>query len=103
MKTLIVALALASVLVQPASAQDAGQMTLKDFRQRTEQVQTYMVLGAIALTSTLGIACPQAIPVGEWRAALAWRTADVQKPWIEILLELMDERGCKGAPVKADT
>lgn len=104
MKALMVALAIASALVSaPVGAQDASTMTLADFRTRNEQTQVYMVLGALALMGKLGVVCPQAIAVGEWRAALRYRDVPIAQPWIDVLVELMDERGCASAPVKADT
>jgi hypothetical protein len=104
MKTLVATLALASALVAtPATAQNAGSMTISDFRQRDESRQTYMVLGAIALTDKLDIVCPVMVTVAEWRAALVHRQFDVTRPWIDVLLELMDERGCAGKVQKADT
>ena len=98
------ALAMASVLLTApgAMAQSADTMTIKDFRARNEQAQTYMVLGFIALTAKLEIVCPQQVSVGEWRAALQYRPVSEQRPWVDVLLELMDERGCKGETVKAD-
>ena len=97
---LVLTLALAS---SPAWAQSAGEMTIKDFRLRNELSRASMVLGAIALTDKLGIVCPRAIPVGEWHAALVHRQLDETRPWVEVLLELMDERGCKGEQTKGDT
>jgi hypothetical protein len=104
MKAQIAALGLASVLIAPAAwaSTDAGDMTIKEFRLRPEQAQVYMVLGAAALTSKLGVSCPQPIAVGEWRAALVHRTLDVTRSWVEVLMELMDERGCAGQKAKGD-
>ena len=104
MRMQMAALAMASALLYTgqAAAQSADTMTIKDFRLRNEQAQTYMVLGFIALTGKLAIVCPQQVSVGEWRAALAYRNVDAAKPWVDVLLELMDERGCKGETVKAD-
>jgi hypothetical protein len=104
MKALVATLALTSALVAvPASAQNAGSMTISEFRQRDEARQTYMVLGAIALTDKLDIMCPVMVTVAEWRAALVHRQFDVSRLWIDALLELMDERGCRGEEKKADT
>ena len=105
MRMQMAALAMASVLLTTsgALAAPAGDMTIKDFRLRAETNQISMVFGAIALTDRLHIICPVTITVGEWRAALAYRNVDVAKPWIDVLLELMDERGCKGETAKADT
>ena len=49
MKTCIVLL-LTLALTSQAQAHDAHMMTMAEFRQRNEQAQVYMVLGAIALT-----------------------------------------------------
>ena len=103
MKKMIVALMLTLALASDAWGQSAGSMTIADFRARDEARQTYMVLGAIALTDKLEIVCPQAIPVAEFRAALVHRVLDLARPWIEVLLELMDERGCKGEQKRGDT
>lgn len=105
MRMQVVALGLSTLLtVQTAgAASSADTMTIADFRGRNEQAQVYMVLGAIALTSRLDIVCPTQVTVGEWRAALAHRELDVTRSWIDVLLELMDERGCRGEQQKADT
>ena len=99
------ALAMSSALLYAgqAWAQPAETMTVQAFRARSELAQDYMVLGFVALTGKLQIVCPQPISVAEWRAALQYRPVDVQRPWVDVLLELMDERGCAGAPVNADT
>ncbi len=81
----------------------AGTMTIRDFRLRAETNQVSMVFGAIALTDRLEIVCPVQITVGEWRAALAHREWDLDRPWVDVLLQLMDERGCAVEQKKADT
>lgn len=87
-----------------ATAKTAGAMTLGEFRAHPESGQTYMVLGAIAVTDRLGVLCPQGIVVAEWRAALVHRSElDEKQPWVEVLGALMDARGCKVEQVKADT
>jgi hypothetical protein len=100
----IAALALASVLIAPAAwaSGDAGHMTIKEFRARPEAAQTFMVLGAVALTSALDVKCPNVVTVAEWRAALAHRPLDETRSWVEVLMELMDERGCVGQKAKGD-
>ncbi len=102
MKMLVAMVLTLALSAEGAWAQSADTMTVKDFRSRPEQAQVYMVLGAIALTSELDIVCPAEVTVGEWRAALVHRQLDVTRTWIRVLLELMDERGCKGQQVKGD-
>lgn len=105
MKTWIAALALTSALTAPSVWADdsAGSMTLKDFRARNDAAQTYMVLGALALTDRLGLACPHVVTVREWKAGLLRPDLDVTLPWVDMLGKLMDERGCAVKQVKGDT
>ena len=102
MKRIVMVAVVVALMVAPAHAQDAHTMTIAEFRARTEQAQVYMVLGAIALTGKLGIVCAQGVPVGEWRAALVHRTHAPAQPWIDVLIELMDERGCRVQTSKGD-
>ena len=97
-------IAMAIAMGLSASVAHAEPMTLAEFRARPETAQIYMVLGATQLTDKLGIVCSSAgVTIAEWRAALNHRKFPLTQPWVEVLLQLMDERGCKGAPVKADT
>ena len=78
----------------------AGAMTLREWRTLPSTGRIYSLLGAIALTDTLGIVCPVPIPIGEWEAALIHRALPETKPWIVVFTSLMDERGCRGIEEK---
>ena len=98
----MLALALLTLLAAPVWAGGpAGKMTITEFRARPQQARVYMVLGAIALTDAMELTCPQAVTVGEWEAALSHRELPGERAWVLALLELMDERGCKGSDVAA--
>ena len=105
MRTWMLTLALASALALPVESfgATAGEMTMAEWRLHNEAAQLHMLLGAIALTDKLDIVCPQPVTMAEWRAALQHRELPSAQPWIDALLQLMDERGCVGKPVKADT
>ena len=79
-----------------------AQMTLAEFRLRNDTAQAYMIVGVIQLTNKLQIACAHEVTVGEYKAALKHRQLDVTQPWIDALIELMDERGCKVQTAKGD-
>ena len=101
MKRIVMAVAMV-LCVNAAHANEP--MTLAEFRARTEQAQIYMVVGATALTDKLGIVCPpNGVAIGEWRAALRFRDFPVTQSWVEVLLQLMDERGCISRVAPGDT
>lgn len=91
-------------LVLSASVAHAGtaQMTLAEFRQRNDAAQSYMIVGVIQLTNKLQIACAHEVTVGEYKAALKFRDVPTTQPWIDVLMELMDERGCRVQTAKGD-
>ena len=83
------------LLVGPALAANATTMTLQDWRTRTETARTYMVLGALALTRDLDVACPVPVTVGELEAAMRLREdLPLQQSWPLVMMQVLTERGC---------
>ena len=58
------ALGLSTVLMAGPAMASPTTMTLQDWRTRTPTAHTYMVLGALALTRDLDVACPVPVTVG---------------------------------------
>ena len=69
-------------------------MTVAKFRVHERQARIYMVLGAMNVTNSVDLNCPVPVTVGELEAALMTRALPEDKPWVQAMVELMDERGC---------
>jgi hypothetical protein len=86
---------LISALIAGAAFGASGDMmSVGVFRQHPHQARIYMVVGALNVTNSVDLVCPQPITVGELEAALVTRTLPTDKAWVQAMVELMSERGC---------
>ena len=86
-------------MANAAFGAEAGKVALSEFRAYHSALQVGAVNGAFAVTDTMGIRCPTPNKtVGEYIAALQYRSYDVTKPWVTYLIQLMHEAGCRPEP-----
>ena len=85
---------LATAVLAASAWGNAADMNVRQFRQHDQRARIYMVLGAMSVTNSVALVCPAPVTVAEIEAALMVRELQLDKTWVQAMIELMGERGC---------